>query len=68
MTSATWNYQCFACSRVFLLLTGDEKKCPSCGGTNGQVVSNERVIEGEKAGVYWNIDPRTGGRPKKKRR
>jgi rRNA maturation endonuclease Nob1 len=62
-------YECFTCRRVFLLPDSvDKSKCPSCGGTNGHVISAKRVKEGMKAGTFSNIDPRTGKRAKKKRR
>ena len=63
-----WNFNCFDCNKVFTFQTGDEKKCPSCDGTNGEVVTKERLEEGMESGVYYNIDPKTGKRAKKKRR
>jgi rRNA maturation endonuclease Nob1 len=60
------NYQCFTCQRVFVLPEG-VGKCPSCGGSNGQVISNEQVIEGMEKGAFWNIDPQTGNRTKNTR-
>ena len=62
-----WNYECLDCKRVFMALTGDEKKCPRCGGTSGRVVSHENLEKGFEAGAYYNIDPATGKRSKKKR-
>lgn len=61
-------YNCFNCHKVMPLLGADEKKCPSCGSTNGEVISAQRFEEGFKAGVFYNIDPRTGKRAKNKRR
>lgn len=61
------NFQCFSCNRVFLLIGANAEKCPSCGGTNGEVISNERVREGREAGVYYDIDLKTGGRAKRRR-
>jgi hypothetical protein len=59
------SYQCFDCQRVFVGVT--ERKCPSCGGTNGQLLSKERLDEGMKSGAIYNIDPKTGKRAKKKK-
>lgn len=67
-------YHCYACSKVYPLL--DKKAlasalagtCSSCGGQNGQIVSQERFEQGHKAGVYYHLDPRTGKPARKKRR
>jgi hypothetical protein len=48
-------------------LIGTAKKCPSCGDEGGEVVPPERVKQGREAGVYYNIDPNTGKRAKKKK-
>ena len=61
-------FNCFGCSKVAPLIGNVERKCPSCGSTNGEVISQERFNAGFKAGAFYNIDPRTGGRAKKKRR
>lgn len=60
-------YRCFSCEKVFPLMGENENKCPSCEGANGEVISAERVKEGMEAGVYYNIDPKTGKRAKKKK-
>jgi DNA-directed RNA polymerase subunit RPC12/RpoP len=61
-------YECFTCRRVFLLTDSvDKSKCPSCGGTNGRVISAKRVKQGMEAG-YISTSIRTGKRAKKKRR
>ena len=62
------NYNCFKCRRVFVIANDAGNVCPSCGGTTGEIVSNTHLKEGMEAGVYWNIDPRTGGPAKKKKR
>jgi hypothetical protein len=59
-------FSCFTCHRVFAGVTDD--KCPSCGGTNGEWLSPERLREGMEHGTYFNIDPRTGKRAKPKRK
>ncbi len=41
-------YNCLDCRKVALLIGADEKKCPSCSGTNGKLLSKERVVEGMK--------------------
>jgi hypothetical protein len=61
-------YNCFACRKVAPLAESTQEKCPACGSTNGERISNERFNEGFKAGVFFNIDPKTGKPAKKKRR
>ncbi len=61
-------YNCFSCKKVAPLVGTAEKKCPLCGSANGEVITNERFEEGFKAGVFYNIDPKTGKRAKAKRR
>ena len=61
-------FNCFDCRRAAPLIGSAEAKCPSCGSTNGELVSNERFNEGFKAGVFFNIDPKTSKPAKKKRR
>jgi hypothetical protein len=68
---AQW-YQCFTCREVSLISDVDkqspeERTCSICGTNNGRVISHERAKEGLDAGVFFNIDPRTGKRGKKKR-
>ena len=60
-------FNCFRCSRVAPLLKPDEKMCPLCGSSNGEIVSSEKVTTGMKTGVFFNIDPKTGKRAKPKR-
>ena len=63
------SHECFACRRVSLLLDDkDTSKCPSCGSANGHVISSGRVREGKEAGAYFDIDLKTGGRAKPKKR
>jgi len=59
-------YRCITCRKIFPLLDNFEKKCVSCGGTNGEIVSEEHFKAGFEAGAYFNIDPRTGDPAKKK--
>ena len=61
-------FHCFACRKVTPLLGSGEKRCPSCASANGEVIPGQRVTEGLEAGVFFNIDPRTGERAKKKKR
>jgi hypothetical protein len=44
-----------------------EVKCSTCGG-NREVVSKQRFDEGYRAGVYYDIDLKTGRRAKKKKK
>jgi hypothetical protein len=60
-------FRCNSCKRLFALIHGPTKTCPSCGGSSGETVSGEHVGEGVEAGAYFNIDPRTGKRSKKKK-
>ena len=60
-------FQCHSCSKITPLFDGNEKKCPLCGGTNGDIRTLEQVNEMREAGAAWNIDPKTGKRAKKKR-
>jgi Zn finger protein HypA/HybF involved in hydrogenase expression len=48
----TTGYHCFTCKKVLLLVDAVER-CPSCGGTDAEVVSSERVKEGLEAGVFF---------------
>lgn len=61
-------FNCLTCKKVMPLIESSGKRCPSCGGVNGETLSRERFDEGLKAGVFFNIDPRTGKRAKRKRR
>lgn len=61
-------YDCFRCRKVMPLIGTAEKKCPSCGSANGEILTDERFNEGFKAGTFYNIDPKTGKPAKKKRR
>ena len=64
-------FQCFNCQTIHPLLDHkqqeQEEKCPTCGGTNVEVISQERFNEGFEVGAFYNIDPRTGKRAKKQR-
>jgi hypothetical protein len=65
-TMTQW-FECFDCRKVGPILSGAETKCAACGSVNGEILSAERFKEGFDAGVYFNIDPRTG-KPAKRRR
>jgi hypothetical protein len=60
-------YRCITCHKVHPLLEGVERKCSVCGSTNGEV-SDEHFKAGFEAGTYFNIDPKTGGPAKKRKR
>lgn len=62
----TESYECFNCKRVFVGVT--EKKCPTCGGSNGQLLSKQQLEEGMKSGAIFSIDPNTGKRAKRKKK
>ena len=62
-------YRCNTCNKVFGTAKKIENnKCPSCGGTNGEILSKETVRDGMERGTYFFIDPATGKGAKKKRR
>ena len=62
-------FLCHSCHRVVPFIDKEPvKKCPSCGSGNGEIITGDRVKEGMDSGVYFDIDPRTGKRAKKKRR
>jgi hypothetical protein len=63
---AEW-YECPHCKTVAMLIDGAEKKCSACGESDGRVLTQEQMMEGRDAGTYFNIDPGTGKRAKKKR-
>jgi len=63
----TMFFECFACKKVAPLLDETMTVCPSCGSSNGQAISADRVKQSIEAGAFFNIDPRTGKRAKKKR-
>ena len=50
------------------IIDGADQQCLSCGSTDGEILSPERVKEGFDAGAYHNFDLATGGPAKRKRR
>lgn len=60
-------FNCFNCHKIAPLIETPERKCSLCGSANGEVLNAERVKEGLEAGVFYNIDPKTGRRAKKRR-
>lgn len=61
-------FHCFACKKVAPARTDGEKKCAFCDSGDGEVVTPVRLKEGMEAGVFYNIDPKTGKRAKTKKR
>lgn len=61
-------FQCNSCHRVTPLLQSQEKKCPLCDSTNGDIRSASQIDEMMKAGAVWNVDPKTGDPAKKRKR
>jgi len=59
-------FSCNNCKRAFALPGEIGKKCPSCGGTNGEVLTREQMKRGVEAGAYFSIDLRTGKSSKRK--
>lgn len=44
-----------------------EKKCPSCGSTDGEILAQDQFDKSFEAGAIFNIDPTTGKRAKKRK-
>lgn len=67
-------FQCFECQRVTPLLSDKDRtkaeqgECPSCGRHRGQMLSKEQFGKSFGAGAIYNIDPKTGGPAKPKKR
>ncbi|SAL01654.1 hypothetical protein AWB80_08178 [Caballeronia pedi] len=62
------NLRCLACQKAFILIDdAQEKKCPACGSGRVEELSNEIFKKAYDAGAIYDIDPRTGGRAKKRR-
>ena len=59
-------FHCFSCKKVSPLFESAGTQCPLCSSANGEILSSERFSEGFKAGVYFNLDPKTGKPAKKK--
>jgi rRNA maturation endonuclease Nob1 len=55
-----WNYECFDCRRVFMALQEKPEKCPRCGKTTGQIVTDEHLEKAFKSGLYYNDKPGSG--------
>jgi DNA-directed RNA polymerase subunit RPC12/RpoP len=63
------SYECFDCRKVSIFTGGeDQTKCNTCGSANIQLRSTVDGVEGMKAGVYFNIDPKTAKSARPKRR
>ena len=60
-------FSCNNCKRAFVLLRETGGKCPSCGGTVGEVLTREHMKKGVEAGAYFSIDLTTGNRSTKKK-
>jgi hypothetical protein len=55
------SYECFGCRKVSIFTGGeDQTKCNTCGSANIRLRSTADVVGGSKAGVDFNIDPKTG--------
>jgi Zn finger protein HypA/HybF involved in hydrogenase expression len=49
-------FKCFSCHKVTPFFESTLKKCPHCGSTNGEVISNERLKEGLKDDDWGRIE------------
>jgi phage FluMu protein Com len=56
-------YRCFKCNSVVSHIASSKKKCPSCGSTKGEVLSQDRFNEGFTTGVFIKTGPKIGKRP-----
>ena len=63
-------FECFDCTKVSPVMSADADTnvCPGCGSPNGRRVERSQFDKAYEAGTYYDIDPKTGGRAKKKRR
>jgi len=61
-------FSCNNCKRAFRLLDEMGKTCPSCGGSNGELLTREQMKKGVDAGTYSSIDLTTGKGSKKEPR
>jgi hypothetical protein len=52
---------CFTCRKVAPLFANAAKKCVRCGGTNGEVLSEERFKSMFDAGAIFDVGPGPGG-------
>jgi len=69
MVEQLYPVECFACRKVTLISAAlPPERCDTCGSANVAIRSPQEVRDGLEGGVYFNIDPRTGKRAKKKRR
>ena len=66
-TMTDW-FSCNDCNRAFSLLNDKGPKCPSCGSSNGELLTREQMKKGVDAGAYFTIDLTTGKGSKKKPR
>jgi hypothetical protein len=62
------HYRCITCHLVYPIADDAERRCTICGDTNGEIITDAHLKEGFEAGAYFNIDLRTGGRAKAKKR
>ncbi len=54
-------YSCPKCKKLHAINGDADKKCLTCGGTDGEIISSDRMKEGREAGAYFNFD--VGGKP-----
>lgn len=65
------HFQCFnpdCGNKVNLIQSDDVKQCPSCGSTNGQIISGQQFKELLNAGAIFEIDPKNQKRNAKARK
>jgi predicted nucleic acid-binding Zn-ribbon protein len=62
-------HRCRKCGQLAAILDPQvAAECGACGSKDAEIVPADQVKKGLEAGAYYNIDPRTGGRAKKKRK
>lgn len=62
-------WSCFTCKTVVPRMDPEAAKlCTTCGTSRGELLTNEHFQKGFDHGTYFNIDLKTGGRAKPKRK
>ena len=55
-------YECSTCRKVSWFVDSDDRsRCPTCGDANVRLLSADEVQKGREAGVYFDVDLKTGG-------
>jgi hypothetical protein len=60
-------YICNNCKIAFALFDGTEKRCSTCGGSGGEIISREQMKAGVEAGAYHISICELGSDPRRSR-